>query len=133
MGIAGQKISKIPVRKHSKTGCITCKVRKKRCSEDKPVCSDCARLGFTCMYVPRSADRNSVQRCKDQVEVELFVHKNKKKFVAEFEGIAGGGSSSSDNSSNGSNGSNGIDGQIEERPLEAVSYTHLTLPTTERV
>ncbi|CAR26134.1 ZYRO0B02574p [Zygosaccharomyces rouxii] len=116
MGIAGQKVSKIPVRKHSKTGCITCKVRKKRCSEDKPVCSDCARLGFTCMYVPRSFDKNAVQKCKDQVEMELFVHKNKKKFVAEFEGIASGGSSSS---SNGSNGSDGSDSQVE-RPSEDV-------------
>lgn len=111
MAIAEQRVSKVPIRKHSKTGCITCKVRKKRCSEDKPVCSDCDRLGFTCMYVPRNFDKNTVQRCKDQVEVELFVHKNKKKFVTEFEG----GSSSSSSS----NGSHEYGGK-HERQLENV-------------
>lgn len=116
MSIEEQKISKIPVRKHSKTGCVTCKVRKKRCSEDKPVCSDCARLGFTCMYVPKGADKTSVQKCKNQVEVELFVHKNKKKFVADFQGIVcdSGGSSGSDNSSSDSNDNTGVCSQVKK-------------------
>ncbi|AQZ15726.1 UGA3 (YDL170W) [Zygosaccharomyces parabailii] len=79
------KVSKAPVRKHSRTGCITCKVRKKRCSEDKPVCSDCKRLGFTCVYLRKSADKDVLQQCKEQVEKELFLQKNRKKFIAGFE------------------------------------------------
>lgn len=58
-------------RTHSKTGCITCKVRKKRCSEEKPVCSDCARLGYTCVYLPAHAAKELVQKHKEQVEIEL--------------------------------------------------------------
>lgn len=72
--------SNVRSRKHSRTGCITCKVRKKRCSEDKPVCKDCQRLGFTCTYLPKNTDRRVLQRYKEQVEKELFEQKfNRKK------------------------------------------------------
>lgn len=67
------------LRKHSRTGCITCKVRKKRCSEDKPICNDCSRLGFTCIYLPKSTDRRVLQKFKEEIEKELFAQKNKKK------------------------------------------------------
>ncbi|QLL31670.1 hypothetical protein HG536_0B05350 [Torulaspora globosa] len=62
-------------RKHSRTGCITCKVRKKRCSEHKPVCNDCRRLGFSCVYLPRCVDRRVMLQCRSQVERELLGHK----------------------------------------------------------
>ncbi|WWC87000.1 uncharacterized protein L201_001882 [Kwoniella dendrophila CBS 6074] len=32
-----------------KTGCITCRLRKKRCDEAKPICETCSRLGIECM------------------------------------------------------------------------------------
>ncbi|WVQ97982.1 hypothetical protein IAU59_005102 [Kwoniella sp. CBS 9459] len=35
--------------KRGKTGCITCRLRKKRCDEAKPTCATCARLGIECM------------------------------------------------------------------------------------
>ncbi|KAK6909197.1 hypothetical protein I203_103214 [Kwoniella mangroviensis CBS 8507] len=35
--------------KRGKTGCITCRIRKKRCDEAKPTCDSCARLGLECM------------------------------------------------------------------------------------
>ncbi|WWC95086.1 hypothetical protein V866_001938 [Kwoniella sp. B9012] len=35
--------------KRGKTGCITCRIRKKRCDEAKPTCNSCARLGLECM------------------------------------------------------------------------------------
>ncbi|ODQ80196.1 hypothetical protein BABINDRAFT_161171 [Babjeviella inositovora NRRL Y-12698] len=34
----------------SKTGCYTCRVRHKACPEERPECSQCARLGLTCDY-----------------------------------------------------------------------------------
>ena len=34
----------------SKTGCQTCRRRKVRCDEAKPVCTACARLDFVCIY-----------------------------------------------------------------------------------
>nr|XP_018265619.1 uncharacterized protein I303_01989 [Kwoniella dejecticola CBS 10117]OBR87777.1 hypothetical protein I303_01989 [Kwoniella dejecticola CBS 10117] len=35
--------------KRGKTGCITCRLRKKRCDEAKPICATCSRLGIECM------------------------------------------------------------------------------------
>lgn len=32
----------------SKSGCWTCRLRRKKCSEDKPECKDCLRLGLAC-------------------------------------------------------------------------------------
>ena len=33
----------------AKTGCITCRLRKKRCDEGKPKCAACERLGIECL------------------------------------------------------------------------------------
>lgn len=82
-GFVGTGGSSMPSsRKHSKTGCITCKVRKKRCSEHKPVCNDCKRLGFTCVYLPRSTDRRVMNRYKNQVEQELLAHKGNRRKIS---------------------------------------------------
>ncbi|ORX36937.1 fungal-specific transcription factor domain-domain-containing protein [Kockovaella imperatae] len=35
--------------RRSKTGCITCRIRKKRCDEAKPLCRTCTRLGIECL------------------------------------------------------------------------------------
>lgn len=35
----------------SKRGCLTCKYRKKKCDETKPVCRDCLRFGKECVWV----------------------------------------------------------------------------------
>ncbi|WWD21426.1 hypothetical protein CI109_105911 [Kwoniella shandongensis] len=35
--------------KRAKTGCITCRLRKKRCDEAKPICATCSRLGIECL------------------------------------------------------------------------------------
>ncbi|WVQ83381.1 hypothetical protein IAT38_005522 [Cryptococcus sp. DSM 104549] len=39
----------LPTPRRAKTGCITCRLRKKRCDETKPVCATCSRLGIECM------------------------------------------------------------------------------------
>lgn len=36
------------VRKMAKSGCVTCRKRKKMCDEGKPECNKCARDGFIC-------------------------------------------------------------------------------------
>ncbi|KAG0691173.1 hypothetical protein C6P40_004424 [Pichia californica] len=36
--------------KKSRKGCFTCKKRKKKCDEIKPICSNCTRLGLECTY-----------------------------------------------------------------------------------
>ncbi|KAI9811585.1 MAG: Maltose acetyltransferase [Pycnora praestabilis] len=40
----------------TKTGCLTCRRRKKKCDEQKPECQNCIRGGFVCEgYSPRNA------------------------------------------------------------------------------
>ncbi|CAI1891481.1 hypothetical protein SEUBUCD650_0D00800 [Saccharomyces eubayanus] len=63
--------------KYSKDGCVTCKIRKKRCSEDKPVCRDCRRLSFPCIYVSEPMDKQSLKKIKADIQHQL-VHKKKK-------------------------------------------------------
>ena len=35
---------------NSSMGCVSCRRRKKKCDETRPVCGDCNRLGLPCMY-----------------------------------------------------------------------------------
>ncbi|GMG40338.1 unnamed protein product [Ambrosiozyma monospora] len=42
-----KKLTKISSAR-SKNGCWTCRLRRKRCPEQRPVCSECVRLGLTC-------------------------------------------------------------------------------------
>ncbi|KAI1779136.1 hypothetical protein F4818DRAFT_240297 [Hypoxylon cercidicola] len=47
----------------SKTGCSSCRRRKVRCDETKPLCQACQRLGLTCSYEPgRVANSGETQR-----------------------------------------------------------------------
>ncbi|WWC72274.1 uncharacterized protein I206_106236 [Kwoniella pini CBS 10737] len=50
--------------KRGKTGCITCRIRKKRCDEAKPICENCTRLGLDCMGY--SIQRPSWLKAKDE-------------------------------------------------------------------
>lgn len=63
--------------KYSKHGCITCKIRKKRCSEDKPVCRDCRRLSFPCIYISESVDNQSLKKIKADIQQQLISKKRK--------------------------------------------------------
>ncbi|SCU81501.1 LAME_0B07382g1_1 [Lachancea meyersii CBS 8951] len=65
-------------RVHRKTGCVPCKLRKKRCSEHKPVCTDCERLGITCIYLPEKCSREKINFYREQVEKELSERKRRK-------------------------------------------------------
>ncbi|CEP62594.1 Zn(II)2Cys6 transcription factor LALA0_S05e09098g [Lachancea lanzarotensis] len=62
-------------RIHRKTGCVPCKIRKKRCSEDKPVCTACKRLDITCVYLPESCPREKISFFREQVEEQLLERK----------------------------------------------------------
>lgn len=36
--------------KRSRSGCLTCRRRKKKCAEERPVCRHCHRLGLACVW-----------------------------------------------------------------------------------
>jgi len=58
----------VPGKGHqkSRTGCHTCKQRRVKCSEEKPICSGCRRLGLDCQYF-------SVLRQREQLSSSLLV------------------------------------------------------------
>lgn len=52
----------------SRTGCWTCRTRKVKCDEGKPICGQCSRLNHTCDYVPRLAFRNDTPRVMERMQ-----------------------------------------------------------------
>lgn len=63
----------------SRNGCLTCKVRKKKCSEEKPTCNDCQRFGKKCIYVDDSMTDEEVKSLKREVEIQESQHKLRKR------------------------------------------------------
>ncbi|EME39729.1 hypothetical protein DOTSEDRAFT_75392 [Dothistroma septosporum NZE10] len=45
-----KKETGVEPKKRSRTGCWSCKARKVKCGEEKPVCSNCVKSGETCDY-----------------------------------------------------------------------------------
>ncbi|ETI29066.1 hypothetical protein G647_01519 [Cladophialophora carrionii CBS 160.54] len=58
--------SRLPPR--SRTGCWTCRTRKVKCDEGRPVCGQCSRLGHNCDYVPRHAFRDDTPRVVERMQ-----------------------------------------------------------------
>ncbi|KAH7020505.1 hypothetical protein EDB80DRAFT_634040 [Ilyonectria destructans] len=51
--------------KKAKTGCLDCRRRRVRCSEEKPECRACRRRGVECQY-PSSTDRSPAMQPDDE-------------------------------------------------------------------
>lgn len=56
------------VVKRSRSGCFTCRQRKKRCDETKPICKTCSRLKLQCVY-PLPGDRKNKKRKKTGTDI----------------------------------------------------------------
>lgn len=53
----------------SRSGCLTCKVRRKKCDEVRPVCKDCLRFGKECVWIdPNTMTLEDARNLKDQVQ-----------------------------------------------------------------
>lgn len=65
-----------PITKRSRMGCLTCRQRKKRCCEKRPLCTECLRLGLDCIWpVPGTEHRNKSRDSRsdrDTIEHEAF-------------------------------------------------------------
>lgn len=63
------RVSTKPHRFRSLTGCLTCRRRKKKCDERKPICVGCTRNSVQCAWPPpgsRQNAQNSVLRATSQ-------------------------------------------------------------------
>lgn len=75
--------------KRSKNGCLTCKIRKKKCGERRPVCLDCERLHKECVWIDRATmSEEYIREIRKKLEEEesgLKLRKRKSKFEKENE------------------------------------------------
>lgn len=58
--------ARLPPR--SRTGCWTCRTRKVKCDEGRPICGQCTRLGHVCDYNPRLAFRDDTPRVLERMQ-----------------------------------------------------------------
>lgn len=70
------------IKKRSSKGCLTCKLRKKRCDEVKPICGDCLRLNRKCAYITADMSAEEIRKLKEEmmlIEKDSKARKRKKK------------------------------------------------------
>lgn len=58
--------ARLPPR--SRTGCWTCRTRKVKCDEGRPLCGQCSRLGHACDYNPRLSFRDDTARVVERMQ-----------------------------------------------------------------
>ncbi|KAK6529911.1 hypothetical protein TWF281_009065 [Arthrobotrys megalospora] len=63
--------------KRSRTGCFTCRLRRKKCDEGKPVCRACKHLGLSCDYKRPSWWGNVEHRRRQKEVIKLQIKKTK--------------------------------------------------------
>lgn len=59
-------------KRRSRGGCLTCRKRKKRCSEHKPSCYECTRLEMPCQWPEPGSERKNRRRNIDLQPDEIF-------------------------------------------------------------
>ncbi|PYH42643.1 uncharacterized protein BP01DRAFT_376110 [Aspergillus saccharolyticus JOP 1030-1] len=77
----GQRI--VRSYRRSRSGCYTCRLRRKKCDENRPRCSSCSKLDITCEYNEPTWWRNvelrhvHMQRIKRRIRVGKVMEKEK--------------------------------------------------------
>jgi hypothetical protein len=66
LGAVGRSIAlRARLTSRSRTGCWTCRTRKVKCDEGRPVCGQCTRLRHNCDYSPRLTFRDDTLRVRE--------------------------------------------------------------------
>lgn len=64
----------------SKNGCLTCKYRKKKCDEMKPVCRDCRRFNKECVWIDHQTMNGAeIERLRARVKEQESTRKMRKR------------------------------------------------------
>lgn len=61
----------IAIKRRSKQGCWTCRLRKKKCSEEKDRCHNCMKLGLPCDYAVDKPEYMNNNELKQEKQLEL--------------------------------------------------------------
>lgn len=71
MPLSGHKQPAPPLqprqRLKSKLGCLTCKARRKKCDETRPVCFDCLRFKKECVWIEKDMSLREIRRLRSEV------------------------------------------------------------------
>lgn len=60
--------------KRSRTGCLTCRQRKKRCCETKPICAECERLSIKCRWPVPGSERKNKSKNQPRISHDEMYH-----------------------------------------------------------
>ncbi|KAI5779595.1 fungal-specific transcription factor domain-containing protein [Geopyxis carbonaria] len=63
--------------RRSRTGCFTCRLRRKKCDEGKPLCRACKHLGLNCDYKRPQWWGNVEQRKRQKENIKMMIKRTK--------------------------------------------------------
>ncbi|KAF8464701.1 fungal-specific transcription factor domain-containing protein [Kalaharituber pfeilii] len=63
--------------RRSRTGCFTCRLRRKKCDEGKPLCKACKHLGLNCEYKRPVWWSNVDQRKRQKEAIKMLIKRTK--------------------------------------------------------
>lgn len=73
---AGNK-QKTQMHRRSRTGCYTCRLRRKKCDEGSPMCTACKHLGLTCEYKRPHWWSNNEARRTQKDDIKMIIKRKK--------------------------------------------------------
>ncbi|KAL2183721.1 hypothetical protein L209DRAFT_692016 [Thermothelomyces heterothallicus CBS 203.75] len=68
---------KTQMHRRSRTGCYTCRLRRKKCDEGSPICTACRHLGLQCEYKRPMWWSNNDMRRKQKEEIKMIIKRKK--------------------------------------------------------
>ncbi|KAL1304854.1 hypothetical protein AAFC00_003778 [Neodothiora populina] len=71
--IKDAKAAALKTHRRSRTGCFTCRLRRKKCDEGKPACKACKHLGLTCEYKRPMWWSNGDSRKKNKEDIKDLI------------------------------------------------------------
>ncbi|GAB1310903.1 DNA-binding transcriptional regulator ume6 [Madurella fahalii] len=68
---------KTQMHRRSRTGCYTCRLRRKKCDEGSPMCTACKHLGLVCEYKRPMWWSNNDARRKHKDDIKMIIKRKK--------------------------------------------------------
>ncbi|RDL34590.1 putative Transcriptional regulatory protein pro1 [Venustampulla echinocandica] len=69
--------NKMQMHRRSRTGCYTCRLRRKKCDEGSPSCTACKHLGLRCEYKRPMWWSNNEQRRQQKDNIKMIIKRKK--------------------------------------------------------
>ncbi|KAM5380452.1 hypothetical protein ACJA88_004781 [Fusarium oxysporum] len=73
----GKPKTKTQMHRRSRTGCYTCRLRRKKCDEGTPMCTACKHLGLQCEYKRPMWWSNNDMRRKHKEDIKMIIKRKK--------------------------------------------------------